>query len=354
MTAGGAHGASGGGIRVAISGCGHWHLPLYLDPLRRIDDVRVVGVADPQAEVASAVGARVGCPSFGDVHEMCAATRPDFVFALGRHCDMLADGLALIDSAVAFAMEKPCGLSGDEVSTLASAVERSGLFAAVPFVMRQTDLAGLIAEDVARASVTNLSFRMIAGPPSRYLEAGCEWMLAPALSGGGCTINLSVHFIDLMFALFGDRAVTLGTVHMSSDAGGYPVEDYSLLTLTGDGVTCAVETGYLFPAPTAQYDMHFSVRSDRRYLVATTSTELDVIAPDGSRERRLATTTNVPVYPTFVADVLSRVRADRSPIASMADMARVMTVVDQAYERPPRDQRVSSGPHANHTREVLR
>jgi predicted dehydrogenase len=323
-------------IRTAVTGCSHWHLDLYLEPLLRSKGAEVVAVSDPDAACADAVATRVGCAAFTDHRELCARARPDLVVALGRHCDMAGVARFLLEEGVPFAMEKPCGLDAAEVGALARLAAGRGSFAAVPFVWRQSELMDVLREVLAGDRLTNLALRWIAGPPDRYLRAGCAWMLDPALSGGGCTINLSVHLVDLLRFLTGE-GVELTSAAMSNDAHGFPVEDHSVLTLRSGSATCLAETGYLYPGPTSVFDLRFSFRADEHYVIALGPEQVEVSQRDGSREVRHALTTNVPHYPVFVDDLLRRLQADQPPAAGLDDMTAVMEVVDRAYAiaRPP-------------------
>ncbi|MBO0684966.1 MAG: Gfo/Idh/MocA family oxidoreductase [Actinobacteria bacterium] len=320
----------GAAIRTAVIGCSHWHLDLYLQPLLDSPAAEVVAVEDPDPARAREVAERVGCDAYSDYRELCSRTRPDFVLALGRHCDMPAEAGFLIEEGIPFAMEKPCGVSAAQVEGLAAAARRRSAFAAIPFVMRQSGLHRLLEERLADDRLTNLSLRWIAGTPSRYIEAGCEWMLDPALSGGGCTINLSVHFVDLFRHLAGAEPELAAAV-MSNSAHGYEIEDYSLLGMRSGSMTCIAETGYLYPAPSSVFDMRFSIRADRHYLVATGPDRVELTSADGRREVLEVFTTNVHHYPIFIADVLSRVRNGSEPLAGLDDMAAVMRVVERAY-----------------------
>ena len=48
-------------MKVAFIGASHWHLPLYLDPLRELPGTQVAGVADPDPAVAQALAGALGC-----------------------------------------------------------------------------------------------------------------------------------------------------------------------------------------------------------------------------------------------------------------------------------------------------
>jgi len=94
-------------MRIVLIGVSHWHTPFYLDPTLEQPDVTIVGVSDPDPERAQQVAAKAACPAFADYREMCAQLRPDFAFALGRHCDMAEEARFLIAHKIPFAMEKP-------------------------------------------------------------------------------------------------------------------------------------------------------------------------------------------------------------------------------------------------------
>jgi predicted dehydrogenase len=320
------------GMNVVVIGCGHWHLGLYLEPLLLQPGLRVAGVSDPQLDAAQAVGERLGCAAYASYADLCDATRPDLALVLGRHCDMAEAAQFLIERDIPCAVEKPCGLNLAELTRLSEAANERGAFAAVPLVWRQTGLAHLLRERLDDDRLTNLSFRLIAGPPSRYVDARCEWMLDPALSGGGCTINLGVHFVDLLAWLTGEP-VELEQAFMDNGAFGLPVEDYSLLVLRAGAAACTVETAYLYPAPTTEYDMRFSIRSDRHYAIATGPAEVQLTDASGERRTIATHTTNVDAYPVFVADLVRRVRHDEPPVAGLDDMAAAMQVLQSAYAR---------------------
>ncbi|GAY11513.1 Gfo/Idh/MocA family protein [Pseudonocardia sp. N23] len=314
--------------RIAVTGAGHWHLDLFAPTLRQEGDI--VGVHDPDPATATRIADDLGAAAATDVDALLRDTAPDFVLALGAHDEMAATARTLIANGTPFAMEKPCGLTPEQVHDIADRARDAGVFAAVPFVWRQSELLTVMRERFADTDPSYLSFRWIAGPPTRYPDSGCGWMLDPARSGGGCTVNLGVHFIDLARVLFGDD-VWVSSATMSNAAYGLPVEDYSLVTLRSGGRVFVGEVGYLMPGPHSDFDMHFSVKARDHYVIATSPTDVEIVAPDGTREHITAHTTNVPHYPVFVRDALRRVREGEPPLASLTDMAAVMDLTRDAY-----------------------
>ena len=59
---------------------------------------------------------------------------------------------------------------------------------------------------------TIMSFRFIVGAPDRYEAAGAGWALDPAFSGGGSTINVATHFIDLFRLLTGKEVARISAI----------------------------------------------------------------------------------------------------------------------------------------------
>jgi predicted dehydrogenase len=318
-------------MKLAFIGASHWHLPLYLDPALEIDGVKVVGVSDPDAACVTTLAARLGCAGDTDFRALCRKTRPDFVVALGRHCDMVDEATFLLEEGIAFALEKPCGLNARDAAALAAMEARTGHFAAVPLVFRNGDFAARLQEMSAKGA-QYMTYRFIAGFPARYRAANCAWMLDPALAGGGSTINLGIHFFDLALLLMGPE-VRVRQATMSNAAWGHPIEDYGLVVLERGADLCVIETGYLYPAPTSTFDMHYALRTPDQYLVAHDQETIELVQNSGERQMIATHTTNVAHYRTFMRDVLDRVRKRRPPLAKLSDMVPIMRLVDDAYAK---------------------
>src|SRR5881296_4720790 len=110
-------------VRIVAIGVSHWHSlydSAYLRHLAGMPDVELVGLQDNVAEIAARRAAVVGNPLvFIDYREMLAATRPDFVIALGRHSTMAEIAHHLLDHGYPFLMEKPMGVNAEEVRRVA-------------------------------------------------------------------------------------------------------------------------------------------------------------------------------------------------------------------------------------------
>jgi predicted dehydrogenase len=322
-------------MRIVLVGVSHWHTPFYLDPLLTMPGMSVVGVSDPDLSRAEAMAARAKCLAFNDYREMCARLKPDFAFALGRHCDMAEEARYLIAERIPFAMEKPCAITAADAHDIAARAAHAGVFAAVPFVIRYSRLIDTIREVAAGEAVQYVVFKFVGGMVDRYHEQRVEWMLNRATAGGGPLLNLGVHFLDLCRVLLpGVRLQVVGSA-MSNNFSRLDIEDHAVVLMRGGGATCSVETGYLYPAPNSVFDLHYSIRTEGHYFAARDSQTLEILDNARQREMRTMPMTNSSFYPTFVEDTLQRVANGQPPIADLSDMAEAMDLVEAAYAASP-------------------
>ena len=322
-------------MKVALLEVSHWHVPLYLDALQA-PGIEVVAVSDAEHVKGKEVAARYGCSLYSSSYELLKREKVDFAFVFGRHSEMPTLAEALIARHIPFALEKPCGVSMSQVSRLRKLTEEANLYCAIPFIFRMSDMLSVLtsAEGRIPSDFNYMSIRFIVGPPSRYEAAGAGWALDPVFAGGGSTINVATHFIDLFRLLTGKEIVQVSaTMHSRTHRGA--VEDYSLLTMqTADGVIGLVETGYSFPSTAdEQREFSFTFSSDRMYAKSGPD-RIEVRERNspaaGTRSIRLRLDTDV-YYPLFVQRVLAECRSGAKPIASLRDAEAMMQVMDAAY-----------------------
>ncbi len=319
-------------MRIAFIGVSHWHAPMYYGPAARLSGVEIVGVSDSNPTIAKAAGRRLGARAFHDYRELIAATHPDFVFAFGRHCDMAEIAMTLIDEGVAFVVEKPAGLNFQQVSSIRDRARAKGAYAGAALDYRMSDVYRKLQAVIADNPVTHASFRFIAGGPYRYHEAGCAWVLDPKLSGGGSTINLSPHFID-MFQQFSHSKPTDVTALMGHFTWNLPIEDYSSMILRSSRSICTIETGYTYPSPFGVSDLRFCIRTTRDYIIVRRDNILEIQrASDGETEQVSTRVSNASCYPLFVTESIDRFAKGLPPIAGLEDIANIMLVIDAAYD----------------------
>ena len=320
-------------MKIAIIEASHWHVPLYLDALEMDEAAQVVAVSDETSTRGPAIAARFAATHHDDWRQLVAEEQIDFAFVFGRHSQMYDIAVDLIERGIPFAIEKPAGLSGAQVSALSDMALLRNHFVAVPLIFGFSSLIRELRTAADPADWRHMSFRFIAGPISRYVDAHCNWMLEGSKAGGGCTINLAVHCIDVFQRLAGSNVRTV-SARMIRDTSIADVEIYSVLTMQTDtGQLCTVETGYTYPGGTReQREFNFSLGSTGSYVqstiggLRTTSHAAGIV-----REILLDLNTDI-YYAEFVRRSLRDFQEQREPAAGLADLTAIMRIVDGAYE----------------------
>jgi predicted dehydrogenase len=152
---------------------------------------------------------------------------------------------------VAVFCQKPLGRTEAEVRGVVDAARGADRLLAVDLSYRFTAAAARIRDLVragalGRIHAVDLTFHNAYGPDK-------PWFYDPALSGGGCVMDLGVHLVDLALWLLEDATVTEVSSHLF--AGGQVLgdhgvaEDYAVATLTLDtGAVIRLACSWRLPA----------------------------------------------------------------------------------------------------------
>lgn len=330
--------------RVAVIDVSHWHSTYdaaYMQVLRDLGR-EIVGVSDTDQAIVTDRAARVGARPFRDYREMIETTRPEFVIALGRHCDMPETFRWLVDWGVPFVMEKPWGTDAATVAGLADYAERKQAWVAVPFITRYSFWA-VTAKQMLEAGelgpVSHIVLRMIRPTMQRYVEWDSPWMSQLDATGGGALLNLGGHGMDVVRFLTGEEpevlsAVTSRAVHQAE------VEDYALATLrTPSGIIVHNEVGYTMPTwPDNRTDGEQKV-AGATALVRAVPEGVHILGP--GRDEVIATP---PGWETgsrkAIRDCLEALDRDAPPPIGPRDCAAAVRLIHDAYRlaAPPQGQ----------------
>jgi predicted dehydrogenase len=322
-------------MRFVVIGVGHWHARRYVAGFRKAGGA-LAGVYDAEPGVAAALGRELEAPSFDSAEELIERRRPDLALLMGEPRYAILDARMLAERRIPFVAEKPISTDSRDVFALAEAVEAAGLFAAVAFPNRALRLWGAWAELSASGEagrLSHLAYRAINGPPQRYADWGCAWMLDPARAGGGALHNLGIHGVDGFLHLTGadPDQVTIDGVTLTSHAHGLPIEDYGVaLVRAPDGTTGMLEAGYVYPVlasgMTRGGDGGWRLAAERIYLEEAGST-LRITRPDGSEETRPSD----GGYEAFCLDTTARFARGEPPVATVRDCARAVRLLERIY-----------------------
>lgn len=170
--------------------------------------------------------------------EALIESQPDGIVIATPSALHAEQAIAALDHGIPVFCQKPLGRSEEEVAAVVDAARRANRLLGLDLSYRHTAGMRQIRELVADGALgrifgVNMTFHNAYGPDK-------PWFYNPALSGGGCAMDLGVHLVDLALWTLGFPNVE----HVSSNlfADGAPlalkqdkVEDYAVATLTLEG-----------------------------------------------------------------------------------------------------------------------
>ena len=219
-----------------------------------MDDVRIVGIHDPNADIAAERATEIGggVPTFTDYKDKLARVNADFVLALGRHDAMEGIAHDLLENGIPFLMEKPMSYNARELRSLVDMAEATGGFAAVPLSFRYSPFvqhAKKLLDQKTYGPMTHFYARMNRPTSARYAGWGAGWMMDPKVANGGCLRNLGPHALDAFVYLTGEgEDIDVTGAQLSWSPFNQSVEDYaSVLVKSRSGVLGTIEVGNGFP-----------------------------------------------------------------------------------------------------------
>lgn len=273
----------------------------HAQALRATPDGDLVAVIDRDLSRAQAFADRWGRPAVADsLDELLAAGGVDVLHVCTPPGVHAGQAIAALDAGVHVVCEKPAALSLDELDAMTDAASRNDRRLAVVFQQR----TGTAAAHVKRL--------LESGALGRPLVATCQtlWYRDPAYfavpwrgrwatEGGGPTLGLGIHQIDLLAWLVGDWTSVNGQLWKL--ARETEMEDVSTATIAFEnGVVASVITSALSPRETS------SIRIDTELATVT----VDHLYGHGHEHWRI---TPAPGVDPAVVDGWAELPADEEP-----------------------------------------
>jgi predicted dehydrogenase len=193
--------------------------------------VEAAVIADPSPEMAAE--AQRLAPSARLVSDLDAllATGVDGVVIATPSALHAEQSMRALERDVAVFCQKPLGRTGAETQAAVDAARRADRLLAVDLSYRFTEgmrrIRDLVSTgELGRVFAADLAFHNAYGPDK-------PWFYDPALSGGGCLMDLGVHLVDLaLWTLdFPDVTTVSGNLLTAGEPPAGRVEDYAVATL---------------------------------------------------------------------------------------------------------------------------
>ncbi len=230
--------------RVGFLGVG-WIGRHRMEKMVETGAIEVAAIADPSAQMtAEAQKLAPGGARFHTLEELLEQDLDGLVIASpsALHAEQ---SISALQRGVAVFCQKPLGRTAAEARSVVDAARAADRLLAVDLSYRFTEGMGQIrkliaAGELGQVYAVDLVFHNAYGPDK-------DWFYDPALSGGGCVMDLGVHLVDLALWALDFPGVTSVSGKLMSGGqplrrGGLQVEDYAVATIgleTGAAVQLA-------------------------------------------------------------------------------------------------------------------
>jgi polar amino acid transport system substrate-binding protein len=226
---------TGDQVGVAFLGAGTYAKGMLLPALARCKEARPVALVTATGASARGTAERFGFATCGtDPTAVLDDPTVDLVFVATRHDSHAELAAAALRRGKAVWLEKPVGLTPEQVEEVVGAARETGAFLTVGYNRRYSPHTRALRKAFAdRQGSLAIHYAVAAGPP----PAG-SWITDPEV-GGGRIVGEVCHFVDLCAHLVGAAPATVHARALSRD----PERDDSLVATLGfpDGSVASIE-----------------------------------------------------------------------------------------------------------------
>jgi predicted dehydrogenase len=273
-------------LRVALAGLVHGHAFGFLDQVQHRSDLRVVGIAEPDRQLAAQFEKSYDLEAslfYSDLEEMLKATHPQAVLAYTNTYDHRRVVEICAHYGVPVMMEKPLAVSLED----AHAIEKAALDGKIQVLVnyettwyRSNRAAYDLAHENAIGEIRKVVVHDGHGGP-KEIGVGPEflaWLTDPKLNGAGALFDFGCYGADLMTWLMAGRrpdSVTAVTQQIKPDVYSR-VDDEATIILTYPRAQAIVQASWNWPF--SRKDME--VYGQKGYAITVGRDELRVRLPE--------------------------------------------------------------------------
>ena len=213
-------------MKISIVGCGSISAA-HIGAISRINDAKIISVADCIAERAQAVSQKCEAKAFTSLEDVLADEKPDVLHICTPHYLHVPMSCTAMEQGIDVLCEKPCAITEEQLKTLRDIQRKTGAKFGVCFQNRYNCSSLFLKNIIDSGKYGELKgMRAIVTwrRDADYYATG-DWRGKLATEGGGVLINQAIHTLDLMNWLSG--GISAVTAHVSNDhlQGVIEVED---------------------------------------------------------------------------------------------------------------------------------
>ena len=340
-------------LRIGVAGLTHTHVHWIFNSAEK-GDIELVGIAEPNRELARRYAARYGFPMdlvYDTLEELLESKKPEAVAAFGTIYDHLEIVQACAPKGVHVMVEKPLAVSLDHARQMAALARRHGIHLLTnyettwyPSTCKAFELLEGDAVGPVRKMVVRNGHR---GPAKIGVDPEfLEWLTDPVRNGGGALMDFGCYGANLMTHLMGGQkplAVTAVTQQLQVE-NNPEVEDEALIILEYNNANGVIHGSWNWPIGRKDmeiYGLRGAIYADNRDQVRLRNAE----GYDGYSEEVFQLEDRSPPFDDpfayFKAVVRNAVPPGDSSLSSLENNLVVMEILEAAKESARTGTRVA-------------
>jgi predicted dehydrogenase len=199
----------------------------------QLEEHALVGLFDPDVGRARALAAELGTRAFDSEAELLGESGAELVLVATTNAALAPAATRAVEAGKHVLVEKPGGISLEELEQLDRAAQARGVAVKVGFNHRFHPALLELRRLVEAGALGQLMFMRARYGHGGRLGYEKEWRSDPARSGGGELLDQGVHLLDLSHALFGP--LPLHSALVATSYWDMAVDDNAVVTLGAPG-----------------------------------------------------------------------------------------------------------------------
>jgi predicted dehydrogenase len=319
-----------GPVRMGLLSAAHVHADAYLQALRSMSGVELVGLWDEVAgrgrEIASAHGTTAFSTELGLLQSV------DGVVVTSTNSEHRRLATLAAEAGVDVLCEKPLATTLEDGRAIVAACAAAGVRLMTAFPMRWSPVIGVLASSI-RSGALGEVVAMEGVNTGEMPDVHAGWFVDPALAGGGAIIDHVVHLADLYRWLLGSEAVEVHALaNRILQERFAAVETGALVSLRfANGTFATIDCSWSKPRSYPTWG-GLSVEVVGTGGVVTADAFRQHLVRYGTRETGITW----PAWGSdanagMLAEFAAAIREDREPAVTGIDGLRAVEIVDAAY-----------------------
>ena len=326
-------------LRAAVVGLVHGHAEGFFEQNLHRPDLQIVGVAEPDRQLASQYASRYGLNGsllFSSLEEMLLKTHPQAVLVYTNTLDHRKVVEVCARRGVHVMMEKPLAVSMEDARAIEHAAQQGKIQVMVNYETtwyRSNRAAYDLAHEKAIGDIRKVVVHDGHRGP-REIGVGPEflvWLTDPRLNGAGALFDFGCYGADLMTWLMDGRrpeAVTAVTQRIKPDV--YPrVDDEATIVLTYPKAQAILQASWNWPFDRKDMEVY----GQTGYVITVGRDDVRV-RREGAEEERVAAKLLPAPYDDPISCLRAVVLAGAPPdgLSSLATNMIVTEILDAARQ----------------------